>query len=456
MNMKKFYVKGMHCVSCEKLLEDEFSDISGVKKVKIDHIKGIGEIESGSEIDFSRLVSAAEKLGYKVYENEGEVDVDGIVEKNFASSLGEWIKAVLLVGLLLGVFKYFQSTGAIEKISFQDKNIGLGVAFLVGLVASLSSCLVIVGSVVVAFGEKYKSAGEGFYNKAIKPNLFFHVGRLSAFFILGGLLGLIGGQININGGFVSAFMIVIAAVMGWLGLSILVNVPSISRLGIGLPKNMTKKWSQLKKSDRQAAPFVLGALSFFLPCGFTQSMQIFALASGSFWAGGMTLLLFAAGTLPVLMTIGVASSWMKSKRVVVFQKVAGMLIVLFAFFTLQSGLALRGVDANFINLDKASISDRKEDVKPDGGNTEKQVVEMKVTSSGFSPSAIKLKKDVPVEWVIIGESITGCTSKIIVPSLNISQSLVSGQNVVHFTPTKTGTIPFSCWMGMVSGKFIVE
>ena len=81
---------------------------------------------------------------------------------------------------------------------------------------------------------------------------------------------------------------------------------------------------------------------------------------------------------------------------------------------------------------------------------------MHVTTQGFEPNVLKLKKGVPVRWVIKGDNITGCTSKIIVPSLNISQPLVSGDNIVEFTPQKAGEIPFSCWMGMVRGKFIVE
>lgn len=453
MKVKKIYIKGMHCVSCEKLLEDEFRDVDGVKKVKINYIKGIGTIESEKEIDFSKLEDIAQKLGYKIYENEGEVAVDAIVEKNSTGSAGDWVKAILIVIALLYAFKLFQGTGIVERFDFQGKGISLGVAFLVGLVASLSSCLVIVGSVIVAFGEKYKSSGDGFYNKAIKPNLFFHIGRMVSFFILGGFLGLIGGQINISGSFVSVFMIIMAVVMGWLGLSILAGVPSISSFGLHMPKGITQKWSQLKKSDHSGAPFLLGALSFFLPCGFTQSIQIFALTTGSFWLGGMTLLVFSLGTLPVLMTIGVATAWMKSKKVIVFQKVAGLLIVIFAVLTLQSGLALRGANPDFIDNKKVTDEAGSGLNKAD---SEKQVVEMKVTRSGFSPATLKIKKDIPVEWVINGESITGCTNKIIIPSLGVSQNLVSGKNVVNFTPTETGTIPFSCWMGMVRGKFIVE
>lgn len=66
------------------------------------------------------------------------------------------------------------------------------------------------------------------------------------------------------------------------------------------------------------------------------------------------------------------------------------------------------------------------------------------------------KKGVPVRWVIKGDNITGCTNKIIIPSLGISQALNAGDNIVRFTPNKAGEIPFSCWMGMVRGKFVVS
>jgi plastocyanin domain-containing protein len=70
---------------------------------------------------------------------------------------------------------------------------------------------------------------------------------------------------------------------------------------------------------------------------------------------------------------------------------------------------------------------------------------------------LRLKAGVPVEWVIYGDQVTGCTNRIIVPSLNISQPVTQGRTqTVTFTPTKKGEIRFSCWMGMVRGAFQVE
>lgn len=452
MKTKKFHIKGMHCVSCEKLLDDEFRHIPGVKDVRVDRLKNTGEVDyEGAEIDFSEIQKVAKKFGYEAFE-EKEEENSVFAKKANTGNWKDWIKAIVIVAVILLAFRIFQNTGLIDRINLQSQDMSYGVAFLVGLVASVSSCLVIVGAVVIAFGEKYRSSGKGFYAGAVEPNILFHAGRLATFFVLGGVLGLIGGELNVSGNFVSVFTILIAIVMGWLGLNILGIVPNISDLGVHMPKGLTKKWSSLKASEHKAAPFLLGGLSFFLPCGFTQSMQIFALTSGSFWTGGMTLLIFALGTLPSLLILGVTASWTRSNKMIIFQKVAGILVVLFAFFTLQSGLALLGTDVPVLSTKDVE----KEKVVDEQVQKEQQVVEMRVTNSGFSPATLKIKKGVPVKWIVKGDQLSGCTNKIIVPSLKISKPLKSGDNIIEFTPTESGTIPFSCWMGMVKGKFIVE
>ncbi|MDR2416217.1 MAG: sulfite exporter TauE/SafE family protein [Candidatus Peribacteria bacterium] len=39
-------------------------------------------------------------------------------------------------------------------------------------------------------------------------------------------------------------------------------------------------------------------MTFFVPCGFTFAMQLYAMQTGSFLSGGVVMLLFAVGTLP--------------------------------------------------------------------------------------------------------------------------------------------------------------
>lgn len=461
MKTKKFYIRGMHCVSCEKLLDDEFRQIAGVKDVRVDRLKNTGEVDyDGAGPDFSEIKRVAKKFGYEVFEEDPDASDFLASGKQGGRNPGVsvWIKAILIVAGIFFAYRFFQSSGLVDRVNVQSADMTFGVAFLVGLVASVSSCLAVVGAVVIAFGEKYKSGGGSFFHGAVKPNLLFHSGRLAAFFILGGLLGLIGGELSISGNSVAVFNILIAIVMGWLGLNILGVVPPISDLGVGMPKGLTKKWSALKASEHKAAPFVLGGLSFFLPCGFTQSMQIFALASGSFWIGGLTLLIFALGTVPSLMVLGITASWTRNSKMAVFQKAAGILVVSFAVFTLQSGLALLGVGADVLSTRDVRKAEQKDaaDAEDAGAKGEWQTVEMRVGNSGFSPATLKIKKGVPVRWVVKGDQLSGCTNKIIVPSLDISRTLKAGDNIIEFTPTEAGTIPFSCWMGMVQGKFIVE
>lgn len=443
----------MHCVACEKILEDELMHVPFVKEVKADRKNGEVEIRYGDrEPNTLAIKEMIKKIGYEAFEEKPGKNNN----KEEKTTFTQWLKAIIIVAIILVVFRFFQDAGIVDNINIKGVEASLGISFLVGIVASLSSCLIIVGGVIIAFSEKYKSEEKDFFSRAVKPNLMFHVGRLVTFFFLGGLLGLLGGQINISGNFVAVFTIIIAIVMGWLGLNILGILPSISNLGLRLPKSLTKHWSLLKSSEHKVAPLILGGLSFFLPCGFTQSMQIFALTSGSFWTGGLSLLLFALGTVPSLLILGISASWSSSRKMVVFQKVAGILVVLFAFFTLQSGLALKGVATNVISTSdtKQTTSSSSVDKKIDDKNV--QIVEMHVTSSGFQPAVLKIKKDIPVKWIVKGDQLTGCTNKIIVPSLEISKALVSGDNIINFTPKTTGTIPFSCWMGMVQGKFIVE
>ena len=379
-----------------------------------------------------------------------------IMEKS-NSKPEDWIKAGIVVAISVFLFRTVQSAGLVSGIGAQDQKLTLGVSFLIGVAASLSSCLAVVGGMVIAFSEKYKAgSGDNFFKGAFLPNIKFHVGRVLTFFALGGLLGAIGGKINLSGNFFSIYTILIAVVMGWLGLNILGIAPSISLLGIKTPKFLLRWWGRLEDTEHKAAPYLLGGITFFLPCGFTQSMQIFALASGSFWTGAFILSIFSIGTMPVLLMLGATASWANSKKISFVNKAAGILVILFAIFMFNSGLALKGVRTNVIS----GTTNGEQSVAKKNSNRifiqNEQIVRMSVTNRGFEPSALKIKGNVPVSWVVMGDQVSGCTNKIIIPSLDIAKNINSGENIISFMPTDTREIPFSCGMGMVRGKFIVE
>lgn len=239
MNKKIIYIQGMHCVSCERLLEDEFKNVPGVDQVRADVNKNSVEISyAGIDPSFGELQKIARKFGYEAFENK-PTEKNKIKEK---SSWPQWVFSILIVAVILVVFNIFEGYGFLDKIDLGGANFSYPVSFFIGLAASISSCLAVVGAVVIAFSEKYKNSDETFWGGAVKPNLFFHIGRLATFFVLGGILGLVGGELNISGSFISTYTIVISLVMAWLGLSILGLLPSLSAVGINMPKKLTRRW----------------------------------------------------------------------------------------------------------------------------------------------------------------------------------------------------------------------
>jgi len=77
-------------------------------------------------------------------------------------------------------------------------------------------------------------------------------------------------------------------------------------------------------------------------------------------------------------------------------------------------------------------------------------------SSGYAPKTLTVKKGIPVQWIIDAKDQYSCASTLLAPSIGVRKSLQAGQNIIEFTPTETGTIPFSCSMGMYTGTIVVE
>jgi plastocyanin domain-containing protein len=85
-----------------------------------------------------------------------------------------------------------------------------------------------------------------------------------------------------------------------------------------------------------------------------------------------------------------------------------------------------------------------------------QIIRMDVVRSGWQPASFKLKKGIPVKWFINGKELTNCNDAIDVPALDLHFQIRQGEQTIEFTPDQSGSIPWSCWMGMIDGSFVVE
>jgi sulfite exporter TauE/SafE len=360
------------------------------------------------------------------------------------------IGASLLV--IFALYKLLQTFDLISLAPSTSGALSVGGIFLIGLVAGTSSCLAVTGGLLLALAAKHnemhraESPAEKF-----KPLLHFNAGRLVSYFVLGGLVGLLGQSITLSTRMTGYMNVIVALVMLYLAFNILGIIPKGS-FPIRPPKKLSRRIAALSDSDHPAAPFALGALTFFLPCGFTQSLQLAALASGSFVSGAAIMFVFALGTLPALLGISAVSSAAKGRSLRFFLRFSGTLVLVLALFNLNSGLALSGFDLSRTLTNGGTQMPAAPAVS---GNV--QEISMTVTPYGtYEPNVITIKAGIPVRWKVDGSGANGCTSILTIPELNISQPLQPGENIIEFTaPSRPGRLAFMCSMGMVRGSFNV-
>lgn len=250
---------------------------------------------------------------------------------------GDFVYALPLALVLIAGFFLLQKAGLTSLITGSD--VGYGTAFLIGLIASVSSCLAVVGGLVLSLSAS--SAKEG---GTWRAPVLFHAGRFGGFFLLGGLIGMMGS--SLHPGLTANVVLnsVVAFVMFILGINLLDVFHFTKRLQLTLPARFSKHIVQGSRKNHYLAPLFIGVGTFFLPCGFTQSMQLYALSAGSFSQGALTMFVFALGTFPVLALLSFGSfniahkSWKG-----VFFKTAGIIIIVLAFLNLASTLAIAGI-----------------------------------------------------------------------------------------------------------------
>jgi hypothetical protein len=239
-----------------------------------------------------------------------------------------------------------------------------------------------------------------------------------------------------------------------LGLNILRLIPK-KYCRIPLPQSFQRRIKSLSSSKSIFAPVLLGALTFFLPCGFTQSTQFIALASGSFLSGGLIMLAFALGTLPALIGISLIGSFAKGSFARMFFPLSGAIVIFLGFLNMQSGLLLTGVDIQgFIQrtLSHTSQADAQEQfdpyvsMAPDG----RQIVTVYISDQGYSPDSFTIEAGKET-WVyaIAKNDVNGCAGSLLAPSFNISAPIRKGANWLGPIKNTQKDFVLTCSMGML-------
>lgn len=178
-------------------------------------------------------------------------------------------------------------------------------------------------------------------SKALFQTLIYHLGRTFAYALLGLLFGWFGKGLYLAG-FQQRLTILVGLFM------IITAVLSFTNSGIDfLAKPMHILLSKVKrnmglmlKKQHSKTLFFIGFFNGFLPCGLVYTAIFGALAMGSVEEGGLYMILFGIGTMP-LMTVAVfLGNFLKQKQLKFFRKAFPIFVFTVGLLFVLRGLGL--------------------------------------------------------------------------------------------------------------------
>lgn len=455
-----YYLDGMHCTSCEILVEKRLLKNSNIESVdaSIKDGKVIVYYKGEQEIDETSLNKQFEDVGYrfstkKIYKEADKPLVrftNSGIEIN-AAKTKRGVTAIIILIIFLTAFFLLEKSELARYVSV-DANSSLPAFALLGIVAGTSSCAALVGGVLLSMTKQWNEIyidSNSQLQKA-RPHTMFHLGRLLSFTAFGGLLGIIGSSISLDNPTIYAFLIIAVSMMMLILALQMLGVEWAMKFQPKTPKTLTRFASNENNFKGEFMPFMTGIATFFLPCGFTLIAQSLALTSGSFFKGALMMLAFSLGTFPILLGISLTGVGLNAKPHLTarFNQAAGLIIVFFVLYNVNSQLNILGVkslsDIRFAKTETSSNDGLAESV--DG------IQKLTITAKGFSykpTSSTTLKAGAPTVLEIDNQGIEGCGQYLSARGLVDNYIyLKPGINTVEFIPEK-GTYKITCSMGMV-------
>lgn len=362
---------------------------------------------------------------------------------------------LVVIVIILG--KVLSSWGLFSTSAVMGGTVSFSAAFMIGLVAASSSCVAVTGGLLLSVVSSYaKSHNPETKWEKFKPHLYFNAGRIVSYTVLGGAIGAVGKAIGISPTTTGILTMAAAVLMIATGLNLLQRGPMWLRaLQPRTPKFLSHRILDASGKEKPFMPALMGGATFFLPCGFTQALQLYILTTGSATTGALILLAFSLGTLPSLLALGAATTYTKGNFGRRLLKFSGALVLVLGLYNLNNSFTILGLPTpgNFLaTRGNARESQGQTSAYWDGTH---QVVQMEVAYGGYNPAQFTVQEGLPVKWQIAGEAVEGCLSVIQIPKFGVRKRLVPGDNEIVFTPTSSGEAIFSCSMGMFKGKFNV-
>lgn len=442
-----FHARGMHCHGCEHVIEAAIRKLAGVRSVSASYPTETVVVDYDADAtNFSAIRNSVEQNGYRV-----------VLTEEAQRRRSPFVRLAIIVAALAALAALILfDTRWISAEGEPDiaQHMSLGLLFLLGLLTGFH-CVGMCGAFVVSYAAADARAGRS----SFVSHLAYGAGKTLSYTTIGAAFGWLGAFIaftpmlrGVAGVAAGAFLIV-------FGLNMLGLFAPLRRFRLGLPGPL-KNWVNREAGGARHRPFVIGLLNgLMIACGPLQAMYVMAAGTGSPIEGAKTLFVFGLGTLPVMLAFGALTTVLSGAVTHRLLTASGVIVVALGAVMINRGLILTGSGADLASVmtswrhsSRVELPQTSQDatVAP-----QTQTIEMEANGLGFTPSRFTLLRGVPVKWVINATEVTTCNNRIVVPSMKLEFDVKPGRQTIEFTPEKTGLIPWSCWMGMLRGEFVV-
>lgn len=442
-------VRGMTCRSCEVRVGRAVRAVPGVRSADVSAATGIVVVRTDGSGPRRTTLAAVEAAvvgaGYALGQDSRAWLAR---DRRVWTDVGMAVAAVLVVVVMaraLGVEDVSARLGTLATSG------SLVLVVLLGVAAGLSTCMALVGGLVLAVaGRHAQRHPEATARQRLRPHLAFNAGRVVGFGLLGAALGAVGSAVRLSGGTVALLTLVVSLAMVAVGLQLTGVSPRLARGTVALPAGLAarlglEEHAAARYSDARAAG--LGVASFLLPCGFTQTVQLFALSTGSPLRAGAVMALFALGTVPGLLGIGGLATLARGGASPRFFRLAGVAVLAFAAVNVSGAVTVLAPGLGRDSTAEASVS---ANVTVEDGV---QVLRTTQVVDGYEPQVATVVAGLPVRWEIDSE-VPSCASALYAPALGAGSApvlLQPGTNVLELPAPEVGRLDYSCAMGMYTG-----
>lgn len=442
----------MTCTSCERRVARSLLSLPGVQDVDVSRRTGRAVLTVIRVPPREALRTAVQTAGY------------GLGRSPWVSREWSVWRTVGLFAVAVGGAVWLALSAGLADLPSRLTDPGSGGLVLVvvlGLTAGVSTCMAMVGGLVLGVSASHAAtlaAGETSVPSLatrMRPHVVFNAGRVVGFGVLGTLLGALGATLSLPTRATGFLVLAVAVVMALLGVRLTGISPRLAGWTPTLPAGFGRALgidaaAGGSYSDVRAA--LLGAATFFAPCGFTQAVQLYAVSTATPVSAGLIMAAFALGTTPGLLALaGVPEVATGPRRAIVLRAV-GVVVLAFAVINTGGGLRLLGVDPG-ASRSAATAAYRHISANvtvADGVQT----VRMTQTPTGYVPAETVVYAGTPIRWVVDATSFVDCSAFLRVPDLGVSVNLAAGTNTINLPALPPGTTTFTCVMGMYTGHLV--